>query len=167
VLKKLVPAALWPWLIHKGSLTRRLKKSCAGELQVRVLRQDWGKAYFEETQVLGIHNSCRVWQREVLLLCDTYPWVYAKTIIPISTLHGSARRLLYLNNRPLGAVLFSDPAIIREKLEIISVNTQQYLYQKAIKYSAVKTNIFWGRRSLFWISRRPLLVTEIFLQPPG
>jgi chorismate lyase len=51
--------------------------------------------------------------REVYLLCDGVPWVYARTAIPRETLTGRHRRLAYLKTRPLGAMLFADPGMAR------------------------------------------------------
>lgn len=116
---------------------------------------------------LGTEWYRRVWQREVLLLCDEQPWVYARTVIPVTTLMGSARRLLRLNNRPLGAILFSDATVVRGQLQIFSLDPHHWLYMQSSKFSLSMPNNLWGRRSLFWMNKRPLLVAEVFLLQPG
>lgn len=167
-IKYNVPVALIPWLREKNSLTKRLIRICPGILTVKVLKQDWGQTNFEETQALGMKYRSRIWQREVLLLCNKQPWIFARTIIPIITIMGPGRRLMYLKNRPLGSALFNDPAIIRRNIKIFCCNSNHPLYQKAlISYSPLTSPpIFWGRHSLFWIGIKQLLVTEIFLQQP-
>ncbi|CAK0747681.1 putative chorismate pyruvate-lyase [Gammaproteobacteria bacterium] len=152
-----------PWLIDTGSLTRRVLRACPGQMQVRVLRQVWGRPDAGEALALGIERHSRVWLREVQLLCNDQSWVYARTVIPVTTLTGPARCLLRLGNRPLGAVLFADPSVIRGGVEIASLQPRHRLYQRATSSLAVTPAFLWGRRSLFWMGGRPLLVAEVFL----
>jgi chorismate lyase len=42
---------------------------------------------------MSLRLPLRALIREVHLLCDDRPWVFARTIIPISTLRGRERRL--------------------------------------------------------------------------
>ena len=63
-----------------------------------------------------------------------------------------------MGNRPLGAMLFADRTMRRETVEVAMLpaahNANQY------------TNIgepIWGRRSVFRVSGKPLLVSEYFL----
>ncbi|CAK0750640.1 putative chorismate pyruvate-lyase [Gammaproteobacteria bacterium] len=158
-----IPTKFVPWLMDEGSLTRRVTRACAGRVRVQVLDQSWGRASSDEAVALGMNRHGRVWLREVQLLCDDQPWIYAHTVIPITTLTGPARRLLRLGNRPLGAVLFADPKTIRGKVEIVRLQPHHRLYQRATHFTAVMPDILWGRRSLFWVGNRPLLVIEVFL----
>jgi chorismate--pyruvate lyase len=88
------------------------------------------------------------------------PWVYARSIIPISTLTGRLRSLRHLDNQPLGALLFNDPTMRRESVEIAchtNANAQMPLALREIQ------SPMWGRRSVFRLDNKPMLVSEIFL----
>ncbi len=154
-----------PWLVDTGSLTRRVVRACPGHMRVEVLREVWGRADAGEAVTLGMHRNrqSRVWLREVRLLCDEQPWVYARTVIPVHTLTGPARCLLHLGSRPLGAVLFADPMVVRGGVEVARLQPHHRLYQRAALPSVAMPAILWGRRSVFWIGNRPLLVAEVFL----
>ena len=89
------------------------------------------------------------------------PWVYARSVIPLQTLTGRLRKLRHLDSRPLGALLFSDPTMRREPLEwaCIPADTNQSLTSKLPPFDQP----IWGRRSVFTLSAKPLLVCEMFL----
>jgi chorismate--pyruvate lyase len=101
--------------------------------------------------------------REVELLCDETPWVFARTLIPATSLQRSVRRLTQLGERPLGAVLFSDPKVIRGETQYARLQQRHTLFQGACEHLTAAPETLWGRRTLFTISARPLLVNEIFL----
>ena len=99
--------------------------------------------------------------REVLLFGRGVPWVYARSVIPMQTLTGRLRKLRHLDSRPLGALLFSDPTMSREPLEWarISAHSSNSLTSKLPECDQP----IWGRRSVFRLSAKPLLVCEMFL----
>lgn len=101
--------------------------------------------------------------RDVELLCNETPWVFARTLIPISSLKGSARRLTQLGEKPLGAVLFSDPTVLRGATQIAQLLPGHPLFDTASNHVDEKPEQLWGRRTLFYVEKRPLLVNEIFL----
>lgn len=101
--------------------------------------------------------------RQVRLLCDGIPWVFARTIIPYTTLQGSVRRLKLLGSRSLGEVLFADKSMLRGELEIAAIRKGDLLYQQATQGLRNQPAVIWGRRSVFYLSDKPLLVSEIFL----
>ena len=101
--------------------------------------------------------------RDVELLCDNKPWVFARTLIPVSSLKGAAQRLTQLGEKPLGAVLFSDPKVIRGATQVAQLRPRQPLFETACHHLADKPDSLWGRRTLFYVEKRPLLVNEIFL----
>ena len=113
--------------------------------------------------MLAVDNRRYVWTREVQLFCDTQPWVFARTVIPPVTLRGRGRRLQYLGDRPLGEVLFTDPKARRGEVEIARITPAQRLHQRAFGQLDEAPTVIWGRRSLFCIDGRPLLVYEVFL----
>ena len=164
-LNSRVPAPLRGWLLDAGSLTDRLKKACCGQFQVRVLDEGWQRPRLDEARVLSMSPTARSWVREVQLLCDDQPWVFARTVIPASTLTGRQRRLAHLGNRPLGAFLFADPGMRRDAVQLACIRRGQLMFAEATLGLRRKPPAIWGRRSVFRVGGKPLLVAEIFL--PG
>lgn len=158
-----VPPALLSWLLDPSSLTLRLQRACEGNFSVQVLYQHWSKPAADEASLLGIRRGERVLVRQVHLLCDGQPWVFARTVIPASTMRGRGRRLSQLGSRPLGEVLFSDPSISRGTMQIASIHPGQVLFRRATSLLEKRPETIWGRRSLFYVGHRPLLVNEVFL----
>ncbi len=117
----------------------------------------------DEARALGLRLGAWAWIREGQLLGDVQPWVFARTLIPADTLRGRGRRLTRLGTRPLGEVLFTDPGVRRGPVAIARIAAGQRLHQRAFAADAEPSDPLWGRRSLFWIAERPLLVCEIFL----
>ncbi|MBI1423613.1 MAG: chorismate lyase [Gammaproteobacteria bacterium] len=160
-----LPAELSNWLCDPGSLTARLIKACPGHFHVRVLSQVWRPPMHNESKRLRMRQRQMAFIREVYLYCDDQPVVFARTVIPRKTLSGKQKHLLRLGSRPLGAVLFADPHMRRDELELARVDASAKLFHKA---AAVLTQVpvtIWGRRSVFYVNRKPLLVSEFFL--PG
>lgn len=157
------PADLTNWLFDAGSLTRRLRQRCPGQLRVLVLRQGWTRPDRDEACALQLRLDAWAWTREVQLRCDERPWVFARTIIPARTLRGRGRRLTWLGTRPLGEALFTDPCVQRGPVEVARIVAGQRLHHRAVAGCAEPLEPLWGRRSVFWLDRRPLLVCEVFL----
>ena len=160
-----VPEPVLRWLLDPASLTRRIQSACHGCFRVEVLFQGWARPQHNETRELGMRTGSSGFVREVHLLCDGRPWVFARTIIPRTTLTGPRRCLTRLKSRPLGAVLFADPSMQRGPVEIARLSPCDKLYPTAIRHLTQRPETIWGRRSLFTLGGKPLLVSEIFL--PG
>lgn len=153
------------WLLDASSLTQRLVSGCDGQFRVEVLSEQWIKPMISERKLLDMKHGMLARVRHVRLLCNERPCVFARTVIPYSTLRGSVRRLTLLGSRSLGAVLFADPTMRRGELEIAAIGKSEFLYNQAMKGIRQKTDPICGRRSVFYLSDKPLLVNEIFL--PG
>lgn len=138
------------WLTDEGSLTRLLKRAGGGRFSVRVLYQGYGRPGPGEASALNLPARQRVLIREVLLCGDDTPWVYARTVIPVTTLQGRHRTLKLIGSRSLGSLLFNDPGMRRDPLQIAKVNDDS-------------KGQYWARRSVFRLDRKPLLVCEVFL----
>ncbi len=160
-----IPDLVRNWLLDEGSLTRLVIHNCSQRFRVRVLYQGWGRPQSGERRALHMSVAGTAFIREVELYCGSRPWVYARTLIPAGTLRGGARRLAYLRNRPLGAILFADPRVLRGRLEVVELLPQHLLYRAAAERLESVPDSLWGRRRLFSIDGKPLLVNEIFL--PG
>jgi len=84
-------------------------------------------------------------------------------VIPVRTLTGPRRRLSRLGKKPLGAVLFADPSMLRSGIEIAKLSAGQPLFARATATLSPLPENIWGRRSAFFLNHQPLLVSEIFL----
>lgn len=165
-LGRKIPPQVRHWLLDQGSLTARLKTRCTDEgFRVRLLAQGWGRPLPSEARVLRSRHGMVMLVREVELLCHGQPWVFARTLIPATSLHGPARRLARLRERPLGQVLFSDPRVRRGATEFARLAPGHPLFAVAVSGLAQSPPEIWGRRTLFFLANRPLLVNELFL--PG
>lgn len=151
------------WLLDAGSLTRRVVKNCAQSFSVQVQNQSWGTPLATEREVLEMASDASAWIREVELHCGTIPWVFARTLIPASSLEGDTRRLADLGNRPLGEVLFSDPKARRGRVEAAKLLPHHALFRVASAHLDTVPELLWARRTLYYMEERPLLVNEIFL----
>ncbi len=158
-----VPEEWQSWLFDEKSLTKRLQQRCRGRFSVKVLSEEVCQPQPHEARRLGMGQRRWARIRQVVLLCDEKPWVAARTIIPLSTLHGPLRRLRHLKNRPLGAFLFADPYLERGGIEVTRLPLTAPPLNLLFKDESISAEIPWGRRSLFRLRNRPLLVSEIFL----
>lgn len=166
-LRRHVPEVLRSWLLDKGSLTDRLKRRCTGRFSVRVMSEDWQRPRLDEARVLNMPVTALAWVRQVQLLCDDTPWVFARTVVPAATLSGAQRRLACLGNRPLGAYLFSDPGMQRSPVQLARIIPGSSLFEDAVQGLPKQPRAIWGRRSVFRVGGKPLLVSEVFLPAIG
>lgn len=159
------PVELLDWLLDPTSLTSRLQQTCEGQFRVEPVSQLWQRPMLDEAQAMGMKPHERCFVREVRLLCDDRPWVFARTVIPVRTLTGPRRHLSRLGTKPLGAVLFADPSMRRSGIEITTLFAGQPLFARATLDLPQQPEAIWGRRSAFFLNNKPLLVSEIFLPP--
>jgi chorismate--pyruvate lyase len=163
-----IPREVACWLLDRGSLTRRLQQACSGRFSVKLLGQAWQRPLHEEARLLGLDPQQWVLTRQVLLMCDGVPWVYARTVMPRHTLVGRLRRLADLGTRPLGATLFADPSMRRGPVQVAQLAPGQGLHRLVVEAAAeCAGQPVWGRRSVFRLSDKPLLVYELFLPRVG
>jgi chorismate--pyruvate lyase len=162
-LRSRVPAELRGWLLDGGSLTDRLRKGCKGRFSVRVLDEGWQRPRLDESRALAMSPAVLGWVRQVQLLCDGEPQVFARTIVPATTLTGAQRQLAFLGDRPLGAFLFAHPGMQRAPVELACIRPGEAMFAQATRGLKRAPAAIWGRRSVFRIGGKPLLVTEIFL----
>ncbi|MGD2118808.1 MAG: chorismate lyase [Chromatiales bacterium] len=160
----LLPPLYGGWLADPGSLTARVIGACgSGNFRVRLIGQHWGRPLYSEKHLLKMRRGEIALIREVELLCNGLPWVFARTLIPASSFSGRARQLARLREKPLGAVLFADPTTVRGKMQIARLQHGHPLFHHAIRHLHQPPAELWGRRTLFYYARHPLLVNEIFL----
>ena len=160
------PAALQSWITDNGSLTEKLVKASAGDFEVRVLQESWQTIQNEEERaLLGMNNDQTALVREVALCCFGLPWVYARSVLPDSTLVDRESELKYLKDKPLGAVLFKHPNMRRGPIYPSRLSAEVVNRCLAGEWPYCVSESVWGRASLFFLSDKPLLVCEYFLPP--
>ncbi len=155
------PAQIRDWLQESGSLTRRLKLLCGLEFNVSLQYQHWARPTLGERQRLGLRDSDYAVIREVLLRRQNDVLVVARTVIPRHMLVGRQRHLISLGTKPLGEVIFSEPGLKRSELEIAPLKPQSF--QPNLVQTIDNTQTIWGRRTSYFIHRKPILISEIFL----
>ena len=163
ISKRRIDADVLSWLTDEGSLTQRLKDYCPNQFSLTVLGEAWVKPDQSEARLLDIPSSQQVLLRQVHLKCNDNLCVYARSVIPLKTLQGKHRRLQYLGTRPLGEYLFSSPTLQRSRIEWSKMKKSSALYKIAMAGQPPSDYPIWGRRSLFLIDKKPLLVSEFFL----
>jgi chorismate--pyruvate lyase len=155
-----MPAFWRDWLMDRGSLTERLLDASDGQFKVQVLNQSLQRPSLSERRALSLPEHRLALVREVILSGRGLPWVFARSVIPLQTLTGRLRKLRHLDSRPLGALLFSDPSMGREPLQWACIEPNG---QSLSEQLAPLDKRAWGRRSVFKLSGKPLLVCEVFL----
>ncbi|MBL1432717.1 MAG: chorismate--pyruvate lyase [Gammaproteobacteria bacterium] len=158
-----IPVALNDWLLTKGSLTQKVIARCRGHFHLEIVRHGWARAQLNERRLLLMSDSEWALCREVALCCDKTPLIFARTIIPNSTLKGSGRRLSCLGRKPLGELLFRDRSVLRSDLQIACVENNHSMFEGLAIKTNTKDKEIWGRRSVFFFAGQPLLVSEMFL----
>ncbi|WP_051786306.1 chorismate--pyruvate lyase family protein [Endozoicomonas numazuensis] len=179
-LKQQIPEPWRDWLLDSGSLTQRLKLAFNNNFSVQVIRHGTFMPTYSEHRFLNNQerrrvtsvshgetgffrsNSCSKMAtiREVLLICDGRPRVFARSVLPHSSLIGPNRELLQLGSKPLGEFLFNHPGMRRGPFEVAELPARQFNPYLMDKYS---DETAWGRRSLFYLNEKPISVCEIFL----
>jgi len=167
-----LPENLKNWLLDPNSLTARLKSHCQ-HFRVELLGQRIETCQASEAVAL-IPSGEKVLVREVLLFCDEKPQVFARSLLPLSSLTGAEQALANLGTQSLGQVLFNNPSLERQTIEVATFDTTssvgqlvkqlQLSTQKLPELTASSENL-WGRRSIFVLENKPLMVAEVFL--PG
>ena len=177
---------LQSWLLDPNSLTARLKSHCH-QFRVELLGQSIEICQEHEAVAL-IPSGEKILVREVLLFCDEKPQVFARSLLPLSSLTGTEQALANLGTRSLGQVLFNNPSLERQTIEVAVFDTTSPVGKLAKQLSPPEQSSLpeqlsfaeplplseqylsspeklWGRRSIFVLEGKPLMVAEVFL--PG
>ena len=172
MLRRHLPAAMRGWIFDRCSLTSRLQQACfaldgESRFSVRVLSQSRERPLPSERLLLGMRQSDYALVRQVQLQCGDQVWVFARTVVPLRSLRGRAKRLANLGSRPLGAMLFADKSVRRGRMQVARLLPGDTVFNHAIGRMQNVPAEVWGRRSLFHYAGQPLLVNEIFLPGVG
>lgn len=158
-----LPEDVQSWTYETGSLTQRLRDHYGDAVAVKILQQQWRTPFLSERRLLNLPESRYSLVREVLLHADGKPLILARTIIPTRTLKVAKRSLSHLGNRPLGEVIFSYPKLKRVEMDVALISPAAWT--RAVIAEASINGPVWGRRTVYAIRRRQMLVSEFFL--PG
>jgi chorismate--pyruvate lyase len=159
-----VPALLRSWVYEQGSLTARIRQHCTGEaVRVQLLSQRWEHPLLEEAQAVATRPGSVALVRQVYLMCGQRRVVYARSVMPRLTLTRTHARFSRLGTRPLADILFADPRVQRVAMEFARLRPGEALFRLAARSLPAQPPNLWGRRSVFALGGRPLLVSEVFL----
>lgn len=158
------PSALRNWLTDPTSLTVKLIKRSA-KFRVRRLCQERALCVADEGAQVGLPRRTQVQQREVLLLCDERPVVFAHTIVPLDATASDWPFFGTLGERSLGTTLFGDPRVQRGRMQYARLRAEHPLVQRTRHVLGPDAPVapLYARRCLYRRHRGLLLVTELFL----
>jgi len=145
----------------QSSLTEQIRAACRN-FEVRVLRQAFVFPRHDELALLGLARGTLVRGREVLLVADGIPVVFARSLVLPCPRRGGWHRWQGLGCRPLGELLFDDPQIRQGGLHYRRLKSED-VQQRMATAELSGLGRLWARRRLFSCSGKPLLLTELFL----
>jgi len=137
-------------LSNRGSLTQQLIEVSNGTFRVHTTEQAWRIVLGLSLRKLfgPVAPSHKFWSRKSVLLCNRKPVVLAHSLMPAHAAMSDLCQVLDLGEQPLGEFLFSQGGLKRE----------------AFQYAQSEQG-YWGRRSIFHLDSKPIMVAEFFL--PG
>lgn len=152
------------WLCDHNSLTKKLELQF-NNFSVEIKQQ----VNIKPTTLLSslFDHEDKIFVREVFLVCDGQPVVFAQTEIPFSTLSEQQAKLANIGEQALGNILFQDPSMLRGQIEITEFKQGSLFHQLSEDLQQPIEYSLWARRSLFYLNNKPLLVTELFLPASG
>jgi chorismate lyase len=156
-----LPQAVQSWAYEAGSLTQRLRDYYGNEIAVSILFHQWRTPFLSERRQLDLPLHRYGLIREVMLHTNGKPLLLARTIIPEATIKVAHRNLSHLGTRPLGEVIFSYPDLERITMDLTLIKPNTWTSNAQQK--ADISQPIWGRRTLYAIHQRPMLVSEFFL----
>ena len=151
-----------PWLIDNGSLTARLQRQYV-DFCVKKVRLQYAKPLRDEARLLALKPHQYALIREVLLMGNHQPVVFAHSVLPKSALRGAWNKLGKLGNKPLGATLFANPKVKRKALEYKKLPRHHSISMRVAEHMQTSPKQLWARRSVFQLNCAKILVTEVFL----
>jgi chorismate--pyruvate lyase len=152
--------SLRAWLTAPGSLTARLRAH--GKVEVQVQRQCSQRLWPLERRDLGCRSGH---VREVVLLLDGVPVVWARSATSHRALQGAWKALSGLGTRPLAELLFQRRHVCREPLRIQRLprhGLAEGRLLRALPAAKPQARPMWARSSVFWHRGQALRVMESF-----
>lgn len=149
------------WQKSPGSLTARLK--ACGSFSVQVLHAGLVPAAAGECAALGLQRAAMVYARTVCLRVNGRPVVVARSIAACRAMHGPWRGLRRQGTRPLGEMLWCNPAVDRGGLQFARVSRRHGVHRMLRRQWPALPATINVRRACFYLQGQPLLVLEAFL----
>ncbi len=147
-------------LAEQGSLTQRFKQAMGSKPNLTRLYQGRQFVSSDERQMLAIKPRQMAMVREIKMGNIDQAWLFARTVVPLKTLLGSARRICALDETPIGKILFGRQGAERKSMKIeLTSDLPKTLIDMDINIE----HPLWERCSIFEFSAGPLMVSEIFL----
>lgn len=152
------------WLLAPGSLSLRLRAT-GQHFEVHPLSQGTRRALPGESASVGAQ---RLHAREVLLLVDGEPLVYARSVTASRNVVGAWRSLRALGSRSLAELLYSQRWVSRTPLFAMRMRPgsvwQRHLQTACAARAPViaHSRVVWARYSVFYKAGQPLRVLEAF-----
>ncbi len=162
-IRHTLPGNVQSWTYEPGSLTQRLRDCYGDAIGVKILLQKWTAPFLTERRLLNLPENKYSLIREVLLHADGKPLILARTIIPAGTIKVAKSNLSHLGSRPLGEVIFSYPKLERIEMGVALIDPSTWT--KSAQAEGHISQSIWGRRTVYAIAQRQMLVSEFFL--PG
>jgi len=161
------------WLTAPGSLTQRLRRT-GHRLEVVRLAQGSAPLLPGEARDLGLRGAPqRAHVREVLLVVDGRPLVWARSVACARAVGGPWRALKGLGSRPLAELLFASPHVERSALRaarLAPASPWQRHLARQCRHAAPELAAargVWARWSVFCKGGQRLRVLEAFLPAVG
>ena len=149
------------WLVHRGSLTRRLRARGGDRFRLEVIGEGWEPAAAADRRLLETEDPA-LYVRRVRMSIAGRPLVQACTLAPAATVRSHAW-LTGLGPSPLWEALAERDGVARTPFEFIVVDARGHGDRAALHGLETGTDVCWGRRSRFLLGGAPLLVYEFFL----
>jgi len=158
------------WMMRPGALTAGLRQ--LGNVRLNVIREYAGAVCLEDSYSLHLPRCAQVWTREIYMSIDDIPCVVARSVTPLRASHGVWQGVRRLKSRPLADILYQRKSITRTNFDVqrllksrqltkLAFLVERNLRAKDVPMTA--THQLCARRSVFWRSKTPLLVSECFL----
>ncbi len=151
---------IYALLSERGSLTKRFQQLMGVRPRLTRLKQKRELLTPFERAELGVAPREMALVREIKMAKGDKDWLFARTIIPNSTLSGSARRIASLQDTPIGKILFGRNGAQRKCLHL---DMTDQLPEGALALGIEVAHPLWRRRSIFEFPTGPILITELFL----
>jgi len=117
----------------------------------------------DEEPLLRLRAGQKALVREVLLLSNNQPVVFAHSVLSIDSLNGEWLGFSRLGSKSLGAAFLANPKVKRTPLSFKKLSKRHVLYKQAAKQIKDAPNFLWARRSVFSLHCANIVVTEVFL----
>ncbi len=134
------------WLLEKGPITKRIKS--VKNFRLELIQDEVSDVEKVEKDFLNSHSR-KIRVREVVLYGNSEPMVFARTIIPNTTIEKGFAELGTLGKSPLGDILFKKDIFTKENVSYAS-----FEYKK---------KVFWGRKTKYTVKNLPFSVMDVFL----